>query len=602
MKHFLILLLCLGPALVSQAQYQPTSTFLTQPESAIDFVKAVADFHLRLEDQKDGGFYTFAGADGQPRFPQNRGFEDYSFKSLCAISRTAYAFGKAFQLTGEVKYLQAAQKALTYLNNYGWDQTYGGWYFTRDIDAQKSFGAPWNPEEKWTFQQEYALVGPTAMFEATAGTPTPYSEETTEMLAKGLKALDDYIWDSRSQYLGYFERAGENWSNPTGKGFTATIDGINTHTASLALMGYSDAIEERYLRLSENAEEYLAGNVNKSGIKLGFPENFNNNWEVKWGSTKTGIGHILKTAWCLSRASIFFDDAEFQQAADKILIQILDPSKKAIDHERGGPFLTLNWKTGEITDKRKNHWVMEQAFTSGLSNYYNTTEEEHQWAYLELADRAMGFFETHMLHPSLGISYPTTSQYGTPTQDDLADMFKAGFHDAELGYFIYLYTSAYYHGKTFDLYYYLKGEKGQTVQIAPLEMQAGALKLEAVQYQNTPYTAFEASSNTLKFPEAKEGVFKLTFRPQSKSNPVLATEQPPTLKVSPTVFNKTVRINSGNLETACFIDLNGRQYEAGITNAQRHSVIEAKEQLPPGILYLQVQKAGVLHRFKLIQQ
>ncbi|BDD01206.1 AGE family epimerase/isomerase [Persicobacter psychrovividus] len=565
MKKHLLIFLWLIVAVPAWSQ-SVNSQFLKFPEQNIDFVKGVADFHISLEDPS-GGYFTFADLDGVPLPDQSGGWEGYEYKSLCAISRSAYAFARAFQLTGDIVYLQHARRALNFLYEKGWDRQHDGWYFTYDETNQTAFGAPWAKDEKWIFQQEYATVGIMAMMEALGGTPYLSDGQSIEAdwMNLALDNLDDHWWDDRADYLGFYEKATSRNSAQNGKGFTGTIDGINTHAALLANISQEPQDVMRFRDLSDISRDRLAGALDLAEVKAGFPEVFSNNWEIDQSKDHSGVGHVLKTAWCLGRAAVFFKDPSYQKAAEKLLDHVWESNQPThedlYDHTYGAPFSDVNWKTGKRKDQTKNHWVLEQGLTGGLMNYYSTTDETKRLIYLQIADESMDFFEKNML-TSHGVSYANVTQDGAlPVGDLLADAFKAGFHDAELGYMTYLYAHTYLHARAFDLYYHFNGKTTKQVRLAPLIVKDEGLSIESVSYNGADYTAFNSKDMTVDLNENIDGIFKVTFKPNERPldpQQPLASAVKESYQVFPSVFESELNIQGRGIVSAVLLDAAGR--------------------------------------------
>jgi uncharacterized protein YyaL (SSP411 family) len=114
---------------------------------------------MRQRENTNGGVHTKID-----RLANSAGANE---KALCGQSRIAYAFVRAFMLTGDEQYLEQAHYALKFLYDHGWNE---GWYFV--TDAQGNHISHWGHDSWWSFQQHYALVGVTAMVEATGGTMT----------------------------------------------------------------------------------------------------------------------------------------------------------------------------------------------------------------------------------------------------------------------------------------------------------------------------------------------------------------------------------------------------------------------------------------------
>ena len=498
--------------------YQPKSNFLIHPELMIDFVRGMAEFRLRTRDNVKGGFHTFINRDGSPSGANK--------KSMNGQSRLAYGFVRAFQLTGDEKYLEPAHHALRFLYDHGWQD---GWTFVTD-DA----GVPiYNDIENnrwWSFMQHYGLLGIGAMVDATGGQMTWGDGAETDLtwLNRGVNSTYNRLWDSDPSRLGYFEYIDRNWTNGMGKGFTPTVDAITTHAAMLATL-YDDPVHEQRLRdLGDIIVTRFAGSMNLAAV--GFPESFDVNWRVNTSVTEADIGHLYKTSWVLLRAYLNNPTRnEYRDTAHAIFMDLATATNDTFDKVNGGIFSTLNWQTGTVTSKNKNHWKLEQGFNSGMINYYTATNQSDKDIYLQVADGSIDFFMKHMPDTSSGDIWAEVNSDGTVIVDgDKGGLFTAGYHSIELGYYVYMYGNLFYHLQPVQLYYkYPVSDQARAIKLTPIDIQDDQLIVTAVERDGVPYSAFNGTTRTLQLPAGTGGKFKVTFArpgvPDSSSSSIASS-------------------------------------------------------------------------------
>lgn len=432
----------------------------------------------------------------------------------------AYTFVRAFQVTGNEHYLDLARHALTFLYEKGWDAENGGWWFTVDETGQV---APWLPCDwwdpnlfKWTYAQTYPLVGIGAMLEATIGkrsagraTAVP-SGSDADWYQRGLAVLDDHLWDGRASYLGYYESAGIDWTDPIGKGFTGTVDGIATHGAPAALLSSARETRRRFRDLADVAYTRLVGQIGAPGVLFGFPEGFDADWNVDPESQTGDIGHVLKTAWSLGRAFLAFGNPAYRDGSTRAMRAVLDGG--GYDFVNGGPFLSYNWFTGEVTHG-KNHWMLEQGVLAGLLNWHVATSPADRQDGLMMADQSLDFFTTHMMDWELGGHFFETDDSGAVTNALKGDVFEQGYHTTELAYFAYLYGSVFLNQEPFSLYYHFApSERTQVVRLEPAEFEPGTVRITEVQWRGRVLRG-AAFGSTLVLPPRVGGKIKVTFAP-----------------------------------------------------------------------------------------
>ncbi|MES2675367.1 MAG: cellulose binding domain-containing protein [Pseudomonadota bacterium] len=496
--------------------YQPKSNFLIHPELMIDFVRDIAEFRLSTRDNVNGGFHTFINRDGTPSGANQ--------KSMNGQSRLAYGFTRAFQLTGDDKYLEHAHHALRFLYDHAWQE---GWYFVTD-DRGVPVANQFANVRWWSFQQHYALLGMGAMVEATGGEVSWGDGAETDLtwLNRGVSSNYNRLWDADPSRLGYFEYIDRNWTNGTGKGFTPTVDAITTHAAMLATL-YDDPMHEQRLRdLADIIVTRFAGNMNQAAV--GFPEVFDTDWKVVSDTEEADIGHLYKTSWVLLRAYLNNPTrSEYRDTAHAIFLDLANAN--TFDKVNGGIYSTLNWKTGALTSSNKNHWKLEQGFNSGMINYYTATNQSDKDIYLQVADGSLDFFMTHIRDTVFGDIWAEVNKDGTVVVDaDKGGLFSAGYHSIELGYYTYMYGKLYYQLQPVQLYYkYPISAQARAIKLTPIDIQDDQLIVTAVERDGVPYTAFNGTTRTLQLPAGTGGKFKVTFArasaPSSSSSSIASS-------------------------------------------------------------------------------
>ncbi len=481
------------------AGYQPTSPYILHPEMGIDFIRSIATFRIKTRDNTNGGFYTNIDRQGNPTSANE--------KALCGQSRVAYAFTRAFMVTGDEQYLEQAHHALKFLYDHGWNN---GWYFVTDLAG--NYVNHWGHNDWWSFQQHYALVGISAMVEATGGAMNwnDGSESDKTWLMRGVNSNYTRLWDANPATKGYFDKSNTAWTNKWGKGFTPTVDGVTTHALLMALMYDSTNHRQRLVDLADNIVDHMVQSMQPSGA--GFPEAYNADWSIDNGNTNMDIGHGYKTAWVLQRAYLCNPShTEYRTAAQTIMQNLWDHG--AYDEVYGAPYSNLNWQTGAITNSNKNFWMTEQGLTSGLISWYTAQTQAQRDMYLRVADGSINFFMNHFVDPVYGDCYQDVSRDGSTLVDgSKGGLFTAGYHASELGYYAYLYGSLYYQKTPVNLYYhYPAANTDRTFKLTPIAIEDNLLKILAVTIDNVAYGDFDGNARTIHLPPGTGGTFKVTF-------------------------------------------------------------------------------------------
>ena len=481
------------------AGYVPVSDFLLHPEHAIPVLTSLADFRTRARDDANGGFFSFTNVDGFVSADRRKGF--------VTQTRDAWAFSRAFMVSGDERYLDHAAHALNFLYTYGWDSTHDGWNFTADENGNLTPYTPgWDPNTwKWSFVQHYALLGIGANCEATR------DAATCDWLKKGRGFIDTKMWDSNPARPGYYDQANLDMTNPQNKGFTPTADALTTNAIQVALLWPTAEYNQRMVDLANIVATVLAANMDLATVKLGFPENYTTDWVVDTSRTTGDVGHVLKSAWVLARVYLRHPDARYRQAARKLIYNVLE--KGGWDESSGVPYTGYDWSTGNTT-KQAECWQIEQAITSGLSNWYIADNQTDRDMFLRMADRSLQFFYRYVVDHTNGGTYKMNSITGEPTDFIKGNFYNVEYHSTETFYFTYLYGSLMLRRVPVALYYKVAASTNQRViQLNPLAIDDASLQIQSVTLNGQPLTTFAGPTREVTLAAGQGGKLRVVFSP-----------------------------------------------------------------------------------------
>jgi mannose/cellobiose epimerase-like protein (N-acyl-D-glucosamine 2-epimerase family) len=474
--------------------YVIQSPVLADPELAIEHALSTADFYENARDAVGGGFYTYLNRQGQPTSTN---------KSFVVQSRNAYAFVRAFMLSGDEHYLDLARHALTFLYDHGWDPTYGGFYFQGDRFGNKVSDPSGSQSPKWSFVQHYALVGVNAMCEATR------SSLDCGWLDTGIASLDQRLWDFRPGFIGYYNNASLDFTSRWGKGFTPTIDGITTHALHDYLLTNAAPRRARLLDLADAASDRFVPNMTAPGVKFGFPEEYDSNWNIDTGQRFGFVGHIYKTAWCLARAYQVDQRAKYRDGARQILLQMYE--KGGFDKVNGAPNYSFYYDSG-VASTDKEYWQLEQAILSGLYGHEIAATDAERAVFLEMADRSTLFYFTHLPDTVYGGIFFQTNASGSVVRTDKGDQWEGAYHDVELAYHLYVDGNLRFWRRPVTLYYRFEAAPNpRSFPLSPVPFPEGRLAISEVWHEGAPYEDFSPGTRELHLPAGVSGVFAVTF-------------------------------------------------------------------------------------------
>lgn len=558
------------------AQYQPESQYLQDPTAILPHLLESADFWKKSIDREDGGFYTEVNQDGTPELTTR--------KSFVQCSRHAYGFSRAFMVSGDEEYLEYANHALDFVYESGWDAVNKGWFFSSDKrgNIAPPYGSGWNPNlEKWSFQQHYDVLGIGAMAEATR------NSKHTEWLNLAAQTNDELLWDSRPNYLGYYDNANIDWSNKRGKGFTPTVNAITTWALTKVLLDDKEVDRARMTALANNIIDHFYSHMLVAESEIGFAEAFDANWNINTGNDGGSTGHVIKTAWCLARAYMLNPEPEYLEVAQYMIEDIM--TNGGYDYENGGLYSDYDWRTG-VVDQNKNHWMMEQGLTSGLINYFLAENQADRDLSLEMADGCMQFYMDHFIDEVNGECYSETSKNGMVTNADKSDPFKGGYHNIEMAYLMYVYGQLFLQESEVSLFYrFEESTEARNFKMTPLAIQDDWLRISAVELDGADYTNFGDSKRQLTIPAGTGGIFKITY---DLTESVVATNDV-SIQKQPSIFPNP----AGQYFT--IIDLEEDVVQLTVLNSEGKRMLLLNQiqpntqidisTLPSGIYFLQLQ-------------
>jgi mannose/cellobiose epimerase-like protein (N-acyl-D-glucosamine 2-epimerase family) len=502
MKKILFAIVCSWS--IAYGQYDIKCNYLKNPELVKGYVDSCARFWFSSYDTVYGGFYSNVSRNGKPA--------DLTYKNMLTQSRTAYGMARAFMLSGDTTYLNYAQGALNFMYDHAWDKTNQGWF--NEMNRQGSLTS--NPDgnyntTKWSFMQCYALVGIGAMVEATQ------NAADWKYYLDGRAILDKKLWDSRPGVEGYYNTASVDWSKPNGKGFTPTMDAMTTHVLYAYLLTGRQDFKERLLDHADNVVHYMLPAMRL--FKYGYPEEFSSDWDPNLSNTLVFTGHLLKSAWCLTRAYLIEPRKEYLDFSSTILDQVL---ALGYDTTYGGCYKEYNGLTGSRNDTNKEWWELEQMFNASIMNYYISGNER----YLKAADQTLDYYMKYFVDHTYGEVYQTLSRTGVATTTSKASYWKAGYHSIELGYYVYLYGNLYLHHQPVTLYYYLQPvDSIREIKLYPLAIEDAKLTITGVQLNGRTYTDYLSAARTLKIQSGTGGIFRVTFE-RTAATGIAVNEEP----------------------------------------------------------------------------
>ena len=435
------------------------------------------------------------------------------------ISRLVYGFSSAFLLTGDERYLEAAQKGTKYLRDHfrfkDNSENICYWYHAVDLNddgtEQKVFASEFGDDYHALpcYEQIYALAGPTQTYRATGdrlimddikSTINLFNRFYKDKSEKGgyYSHIDPITLSPHSETLGH-NRARKNW-NSVGDHAPAYL--INLWLATEA-PEYADFLEYTFDTIAQRFPDYEESDF----VQEKFHDDWSKDQTWGWQQNRAVVGHNLKIAWNLMRMHSLKSKDEYVALATKIAKLM---PKAGGDPQRGGWYDVVErvLGSGEKFHRfgwhdRKAWWQQEQGILAYLILHGVLKEPEH----LRIARESSAFYNAWFLDTDSGGVYFNVLANGQPyalgTERGKGSHSMAGYHSFELAYLSAVYTNLLITQEPMDFYFkpIPGGFTDNVLRVQPDILPKGSIHISEVWINGHGYDDFDADALTVKLPE-----------------------------------------------------------------------------------------------------
>ncbi|MBI4822297.1 MAG: AGE family epimerase/isomerase [Deltaproteobacteria bacterium] len=506
-----------------EAQYivftgrKPDEYVFERPDWWVNQIRQLGDFYLRAQFQGKAPDYkeyrttiTLTGEKAKDNYRQETD----------TISRLVYGFASAYLLTGDDRYLEAAEKGTEYLRDhmrfYDADENIVYWYHGIDIRGtreEKVFGSEFGDDYMAipAYEQIYALAGPIQTYRITGDPRILKDAEMTVDLfdrfyldkAKGgyFSHLDPITLDARSDSLGA-NKGKKNWNS------------VGDHAPAYLINLYLATGENKYATFLEytfdTITKYFPNYDESPYVQEKFFEDWSADRTHMWQQNRGVVGHNLKIAWNLMRMQSLKAKKDYENFARRIADVM---PKVGGDAQRGGWYDVQErmkgpgeeWHRFAFHD-RKAWWQQEQ----GILAYLILKGVLGDDKFLKYARESSAFYNAFFLDHDDGAVYFNVMASGLPylmgTERLKGSHSMSGYHSFELAYLAQTYTNLMITKQPLDLYFKPMpgGFKRNILRVSPDILPPGSIKITDVWVNDEPYTNFDAEGLTVKIPETKE--------------------------------------------------------------------------------------------------
>lgn len=462
------------------------------------------------------------------------------------ISRLVYGFASAYLLTGEERFLEAAEKGTAYLREHfrAVDATENVcyWYHAIDISqdqSRKILGShmaevPGLRESKAAggksgarkflssefgddydaipaYEQIYALAGPTQTYRIT-GDPLIRRDidRTLNLFGKFFldrekggyfSHIDPITFDPLSEMLGE-NRGCKNW-NSVG-------DHAPAYLINLALATGEKEHLDMLIATADSIADHFPDYENSDFVQEKFHADWSKDQKHGWQQNRAVVGHNLKIAWNLTRIYNLKAKPKYLDLAKKIAERM---PKAGMDAQRGGWYdvVERNLDAGEkfhryVWHDRKAWWQQEQ----GILAYLIMAGTLKTPDYVKYARESSAFYNAWFLDHDSGAVYFNVLANGLPyllgTERMKGSHSMSGYHSFELCYLAAVYGNLLVNKQPMDLYFKPKpnGFKDNILRVAPDYLPADSIRIESVTINGEAHRDFDAKALTVKLPASNE--------------------------------------------------------------------------------------------------
>jgi anti-anti-sigma factor len=550
-----------GRFLYAYGSYYPDSSkgleaqhLIFAGRAATEYVFEKPDWWVRQIQELGNFYYRAQFGDGPVDYRKYRTMLDLYGRKIEAtrqetdtISRLVFGFASAFLLTGDDRFLEAAEKGSDYLRDHfcAVDTAEGTCYWYHAVDFSEAKGKkilgsnrPEIPgmrgahrggtverERKMLssefgddydaipcYEQIYALAGPTQTYRIT-GDPRIRQDidRTLNMFARHYRDYDLGGYFSHIDPVTFDPKAESLGRNCARKNWNSVGDHAPAYLINLLLATGDPQHEEMLIDTATTIATRFPDYDNSAFVQEKFHEDWSADREWGWQQNRAVVGHNLKIAWNLMRCHHLKQDDRYVQLAEKIAG--LMPEHGG-DPQRGGWYDVVERKleAGQKIHRfafhdRKAWWQQEQ----GILAYLILAGSLKKAEYLKYARESSAFYSAFFLDHDSGAVYFNVLANGLPyllgTERNKGSHSMSGYHSFELCYLAATYTNLLITKQPLDMYFKPKpgGFKDGILRVAPDILPQGSIKIDSVAIDGKAYTDFDADKLTVKLPANYEG-------------------------------------------------------------------------------------------------
>ncbi|MEO6218965.1 MAG: AGE family epimerase/isomerase, partial [Ginsengibacter sp.] len=280
-------------------------------------LKSILSFWMQNTiDETKGGFYGRLDNSNKIYFEAPKG--------SVLNSRILWSFSAAYNLTGDIAYLEIAERAFKYLTDHFIDKEFGGVYWAVDHN-----GAPLDTKKQF-YALSFAIYGFSEFSKC-------YGNDAAKKLAIELyHAIIEHSYDSLNG--GYMEALSQDWKElkdlRLSKKDANEKKSMNTHLhilegfANLYLVWPDEKLKRRIEELIDIFLSHII-DKNKHHLVLFFDDEWNQRSNI------FSYGHDIEAAWLIQEAAEIINNAELIQKVKIKSVSLANAAAEGLDKDGG---------------------------------------------------------------------------------------------------------------------------------------------------------------------------------------------------------------------------------------------------------------------------
>lgn len=491
-----------------------------QPDWWIKQIEQLADFYIG--SQFEGGEIDFNKY--QTNLYLNGQKLPSGIQEIDTISRTVYGFASAYLLTGEDRFLEAADKGTQYLREKACKrdkESEGVVYWLHALEVtpdglKEHLGSLFGDDYGAIplYEQIYALAGPTQTYRIT-GDPGILSD-----IEKTINLFNKYFLDT-SELGGYYNHiTADTWDpkdprlehNQARKNWNSVGDHAPAYLINLWLATGEEEYADFLALTFDTIEEHFPPKDGSPFVQEKFFDDWSPDKTWRWQQDRAVVGHDLKIAWNLMRMNSLRPKDKYVALATKLADTM---PKIGMDKQRGGWYdVMARQLSGDEQQHRlafhdrKAWWQQEQGILAYLILHGCMKKPE----YLKLARESSAFYNAWFLDSDSGGVYFNVLANGIPyllgNERNKGSHSMGAYHSCELAYLSAIYTNLLITKEPMDFYFKPKpdGFKDRILRVQPDILPPGSIRLEGVWIDDQPYEEYDADALTVTLPDTTEEI------------------------------------------------------------------------------------------------